>query len=59
MGARGKRLRTKPYYGSCDAELYNHERSHRALDNLTPAKVYEWGATVRAKGRVDRCDGGG
>ena len=40
-------------------EKYNHERPHQALDNLTPAKVYEWGATVRAKKRVDRCDGGG
>jgi putative transposase len=40
-------------------EKYNHERPHQALDNLTPAKVYEWGAPVRAKGRVDRCDGGG
>jgi putative transposase len=40
-------------------EKYNHERPHQALDNLTPAKVYEWGSPVRAKGRVDRCDGGG
>ena len=40
-------------------EKYNHERPHQALNNLTPAKVYEWGATVRAKERVDRCDGGG
>jgi putative transposase len=39
-------------------DTYNHERPHQALDNLTPAKVYEWGATVKAKGRVDRCDGG-
>ena len=39
-------------------EKYNHERPHQSLDNLTPAKVYEWGATVRAKGRTDRCDGG-
>jgi putative transposase len=40
-------------------EKYNHERPHQALDNLTPAKVYEWGAPVRAKKRIDRCDGGG
>ena len=39
-------------------EKYNHERPHQALDNLTPAKVYEWGTPVRAQGRVDRCDGG-
>jgi putative transposase len=39
-------------------EKYNHERPHQALDNLTPAKVYEWGAAVQAKQRVDRCDGG-
>lgn len=38
-------------------EKYNHERPHQALDNLTPAKVYEWGAAVRSKRRVDRCDG--
>ena len=37
-------------------EKYNHERPHKALDNLTPEKVYEWGAAVRAKQRVDRCD---
>jgi putative transposase len=37
-------------------ENYNHERPHQALDNLTPAKVYEWGATVRAKRRVDHCE---
>ena len=36
---------------------YNHERPHQSLDNLTPAKVYEWGAAVRSKERVDRCDG--
>lgn len=35
---------------------YNHERPHQSLDNLTPAKVYEWGAAVRSKRRVDRCD---
>jgi putative transposase len=40
-------------------EKYNYERPHQALDNLTPAKVYEWGATVKAKRRTDRCDGGG
>lgn len=34
---------------------YNHERPHQSLDNLTPAKVYEWGAEVRSKRRVDRC----
>ena len=34
---------------------YNHERPHQSLDNLTPAKVYEWGAEVRSKQRVDRC----
>jgi putative transposase len=39
-------------------EKYNHERPHQALDNLTPAKVYEWGVVVRAKQRMDRCDGG-
>ena len=35
-------------------EKYNHERPHQSLDNLTPAKVYEWGAAVRAKRRVER-----
>ena len=40
-------------------EKYNHERPHQSLDNQTPAKVYEWGAEVKAKRRVDRCDGGG
>ena len=35
---------------------YNHERPHQALDCLTPAKVYEWGADVQARRRVDRCD---
>lgn len=37
-------------------EKYNHERPHQSLDNLTPAKVYEWGAAVRSKRRVDRCE---
>ena len=37
-------------------EKYNHERPHQSLDNLTPAKVYEWGAPVRAKRQVDRCE---
>jgi putative transposase len=37
-------------------EKYNHERPHQALDYLTPAKVYEWGAEVQARRRVDRCD---
>ena len=37
---------------------YNHERPHQSLDNLTPAKVYEWGVEVKTKRRVDRCDGG-
>jgi putative transposase len=37
-------------------EKYNHERPHQSLDNLTPAKVYEWGAAVQAKRRVDRCE---
>jgi putative transposase len=37
-------------------EKYNHERPHQSLDNLTPAKVYEWGAEVRKRRRVDRCD---
>jgi putative transposase len=37
-------------------EKYNHERPHQSLDNLTPAKVYEWGAPVRAKRRIDRCE---
>jgi putative transposase len=32
---------------------YNHERHHQALDYLTPAKVYEWGAEARSKRRVD------
>jgi putative transposase len=36
-------------------EKYNHERPHQSLDNLTPAKVYEWGAEVRQRRRVDRC----
>jgi putative transposase len=35
-------------------EKYNHERPHQSLDNMTPAKVYEWGAEVRKKRRVDR-----
>ena len=35
-------------------EKYNHERPHQSLDNLTPAKVYEWGATVRSRRRVER-----
>jgi putative transposase len=35
---------------------YNHERPHQSLDNLTPAKVYEWGVEVQAKRRVDHCD---
>ena len=35
---------------------YNHERPHQSLDNLTPAKVYEWGVPVRKSRRVDRCD---
>lgn len=39
----------KPYFAK-----YSHERPHQSLDNLTPAKVYEWGAAVRSKGRVDR-----
>jgi putative transposase len=39
-------------------DKYNHERPHQSLDNLTPAKVYEWGAAVQALQRVDRCDGG-
>jgi putative transposase len=34
---------------------YNHERPHQSLDNLTPAKVYEWGAAVQKRRRVDRC----
>src|SRR6185437_10619257 len=37
-------------------EKYNHERPHQSLDNLTPAKVYEWGAEVKQRRRVDRCD---
>jgi putative transposase len=36
-------------------EKYNHERPHQSLDNLTPAKVYEWGAAVQQRRRVDRC----
>ena len=40
-------------------DKYNHARPHQSLDNLTPAKVYEWGAAVKAKRRVDRCEGGG
>jgi putative transposase len=36
---------------------YNHERPHQSLDNLTPAKVYEWGVAVKAKRRIDHCDG--
>jgi putative transposase len=36
---------------------YNHERPHQSLENLTPAKVYEWGVPVRKSKRVDRCDG--
>jgi putative transposase len=36
-------------------EKYNHERPHQSLDNLTPAKVYEWGAAVQAKRRVEQC----
>ena len=39
-------------------EKYNHERPHQSLDYQTPAKVYEWGAEVKSKRRVDRCDGG-
>jgi putative transposase len=35
---------------------YNHERPHQSLDNLTPAKVYEWGVEVQAKRRVDHWD---
>ena len=35
-------------------EKYNHERHHQALDYLTPAKVYEWGAEVKSKRRVER-----
>ena len=37
-------------------EKYNHERPHQSLDNQTPAKVYEWGAAVRQRRRVDRCE---
>jgi putative transposase len=33
---------------------YNHERHHQALDYLTPAKVYEWGAEVKSRRRVER-----
>jgi putative transposase len=36
-------------------EKSNHERPHQSLGNLTPAKVYEWGAAVRTRRRVDRC----
>jgi putative transposase len=36
---------------------YNHERPHQSLDNLTPAKVYEWGVAVKAKRWIDHCDG--
>lgn len=36
-------------------EKYNHERPHQSLDNLTPAKVYEWGAAVQQRRRVNRC----
>ena len=36
-------------------EKYNHERPHQSLGNLTPAKVYEWGAAVQQRRRVDRC----
>jgi len=39
-------------------EKYNHERPHQSLDNLTPAKVYQWGAEVKSKRRIDSCDGG-
>jgi putative transposase len=35
-------------------DTYNHQRPHQALDYLTPAKVYEWGAEVKAKRRVER-----
>ena len=35
---------------------YNHERPHQALDNLTPAQVYEWSAEVKARRRIDHCD---
>ena len=35
-------------------EKYNHERHHQALDYLTPAKVYEWGAEVKSRRRVER-----
>jgi putative transposase len=38
-------------------EKYNHERPHQSLEDLTPAKVYEWGAEVQSRRRVDRCDG--
>jgi len=34
-------------------DKYNHERPHQSLDNLTPAKVYEWGADVQRGKRVD------
>jgi len=36
-------------------EKYNHERPHQSLDNLTPAKVYEWGVAVQHGRRVDCC----
>jgi putative transposase len=35
-------------------QKYNHERHHQALDYLTPAKVYEWGAEVKSQRRVER-----
>ena len=35
-------------------QKYNHERHHQALDYLTPAKVYEWGAEVKSRRRVER-----
>jgi putative transposase len=37
-------------------EKYNHERPHQALDNLTPAKVYEWGVAVQRRRRIERCE---
>jgi putative transposase len=37
-------------------EKYNFERPHQALGNLTPAKVYEWGAEVQRARRIDHCD---
>jgi putative transposase len=36
-------------------EKYNHERPHQSLDNLTPAKVYEWGVAVQRRQRLDQC----